>query len=102
MILIVDRTEGRLRVESGEDLKRLSAAFAGSGHLEKPLPTGLRLDEDGSHLWVEIATLSTLAGAGRPCEWHRQFDAMIVFAARHGWVDDKRQAVRIHIGGPKV
>lgn len=63
-----------------------TAAIAGLGRLA-----------DDEHVFIPTETLVTLAGpAAAGPDWRSGFDAMIAYAAKHGWVDDQG-AVRLHI-----
>ena len=48
---------------------------------------------DGEHLWIDETQLRTLGPADEV--WTHEFDAMVAYAAQHGWVVDGR--VRIHL-----
>jgi hypothetical protein len=53
--------------------------------------------EDG-HVWVRTRTLLDLAGARAGDQrWRGQFDGMIDYGRRHGWVDGDE--VRMHVVG---
>lgn len=54
---------------------------------------------DGDHVWVPIAWL---AGQGAPFgdPWRADFDGMIGYARKMGWVDDDADAVRAHVEWP--
>ena len=48
----------------------------------------------GSHLWVAPTELERLGPAD--AEWKQGLEAMIAFAAEHGWTDDEGR-VRAHV-----
>jgi hypothetical protein len=48
----------------------------------------------GTHTWVAPATLERL-GPDDP-EWRRGLAGMLVYAAEHGWTDERGQ-VRVHL-----
>jgi hypothetical protein len=48
----------------------------------------------GSHLWVAPEQLERLGPAS--AEWKRGLEAMVAFAAEHGWTDDEGR-VRAHV-----
>ena len=53
--------------------------------------------EGSDHVFVDQALLIRLAGPlGNDPEWRNSFDAMIEFAASHGWLADDG-AVRVHV-----
>lgn len=57
-----------------------------------------RLHDDGEHVWLDVAG-ARAAGAEASSEptFGEQFDAMIAFAAKHGWLDEAGTHVRAHI-----
>ena len=57
-----------------------------------------RLHGDGEHVWLDVAGARAvgLAASDDPTFGER-FDAMVTFAAKHGWLDDAGTHVRAHI-----
>ncbi|MFF5225237.1 hypothetical protein [Dactylosporangium sp. NPDC000521] len=90
MILRVE--EGGVALVELDDLTSLSAHIAGDATVGA---WGRR--EDG-HVWVSTRTLLELAGARASDQrWRGEFDGMIDYARRHGWVDGDE--VRMHVAG---
>jgi hypothetical protein len=52
--------------------------------------------EGSAHVWVDIAWLSGQALAGAP-ERQAEFDGMIAYATKKGWVDEAARRVRVHV-----
>ena len=90
MILRVE--EGGVTLVDLDDLTSLSAHIVGDAAIGA---WGRR--EDG-HVWVGTQTLLELAGArASDQQWRGEFDSMIDYARRHGWVDGDE--VRMHVAG---
>lgn len=53
---------------------------------------------DGEHAWLSITHLRGFQPEGKTA-WSGEFDAMVRYAARHGWVNDTGLMVRGHIEG---
>lgn len=73
-----------------DDLRSLSARIIGAATIG---PWGRQEDD---HVFVSVQTLLGLAGdrAGDP-HWRGEFDGMVEFARRHGWV--AADEVRLHV-----
>jgi hypothetical protein len=56
-----------------------------------------RLDDDGEHLWLDIAACRELGAAVGGERWVEQYDAMIGYASSQGWTNDAGTHVRAHI-----
>ena len=86
-----------LRVEAGgvtlvdlDDLKRLSA------HVVDAAAIGAWGREEDGHVVVTTQTLLRLAGERASDErWRSQFNGMVDYARRHGWV--RGDEVRMHV-----
>lgn len=81
----------RLEVRAGAiDGAALAAALDGLGTVA----------DDGDHVWLGIDALRSEAAAtidGDRETWAAEYDAMIAYAADHGWVTDDGTAVRAHL-----
>jgi hypothetical protein len=51
--------------------------------------------EDEAHVWLDVAALKALGPGG--AAWGAGFDAMIAYAARHGWTRHEASEVRVHV-----
>ena len=90
MILRVE--EGGVTLVDLDDLTSLSAHVVGDAAV------GARGRREDGHVWVSTRTLLELAGErARDQQWRGEFDAMIGYARRHGWVDGDE--VRMHVVG---
>lgn len=89
-------TEGKPILEDAENFRVLSVlAICGSDQLAAALATTGRMEADG-HAWI---LCSWLLENGRPDDaaWRAGFDAMLVYAMNHGWVDELSGRVRAHV-----
>lgn len=50
----------------------------------------------GDHAWVHPDLPALLAGSAANDDWRAEFDRMVAFAAKHGWVREDG-AVRAHV-----
>lgn len=98
MIVIIDTVACRTSVSEGDDLKRLAVSVRGQGDVGPALGTLGSGDADGQHFWLDIAALRQAAAPAGNAEWGAQFDAMIAYASRKGWVDASGTRVRVHLG----
>ncbi|MBM3531179.1 MAG: hypothetical protein FJX62_24155 [Alphaproteobacteria bacterium] len=53
--------------------------------------------QDQATAWVFAAALRGRAEVARNADWQKDFDAMIEKAKPHGWIDEKRNAIKAHI-----
>ncbi|MGV7123117.1 hypothetical protein [Sphingopyxis sp. 550A] len=61
--------------------------------------SAMKMVLDGDQVWVPLAWLEAQgAPFGEP--WRADFDGMIAYARKMGWVDDDRGAVRAHVEWP--
>lgn len=88
---------GRLRLASPRDMKRLSARCQpGTEPLLAQL-LGAQGEVTGEgHVWLTPALLSNLAGPVADAAWHEGFRRMLDYAANKGWLDNKGR-VRAHL-----
>ena len=97
MIVVVDTDRTRLEVLEREQLGKLAVQVTGPKAQVDALlgPLG-RLE--GDHAWLRVDELRRRA---RPLDardsWDEQFDAMVRFAAEHGWTDAEQRFVRAHL-----
>ncbi len=81
------------------DLDRLDRLHA---ELDGPLdaarwPAWCHPDDDGAHVWLDIASCRELGRDECGDEWAGQFDAMIAYATSKGWTNADATEVRAHI-----
>jgi hypothetical protein len=88
----------RSEVIEGANLRALSATVQPGASI--PTAVG-ELDDDAMHLWVNIAWLrdaaTTSAAPSDVVGFHRDFDGMIGFATKQGWVSADGGQVRAHL-----
>ncbi|MEV4137219.1 hypothetical protein AB0J72_34230 [Dactylosporangium sp. NPDC049742] len=90
MILRVE--EAGVTLVGLDDLRSLSAHILGDATI------GDRGRLEDGHIWVRTRTLLELAGErASDQQWRGEFDGMIDYARRHGWVDGDE--VRMHVVG---
>ena len=81
---------GEFHVAVDGDVAAAVAALGGRAH-----PS-----ERDNHLWMDIALVRELAGDAADTAWEERFEAMLAFAADHGWIDDAGNRVEAHIQAP--
>lgn len=78
-----------------DDFRAFSVLLADEGARAELGRLGRVADDD--HVFVDPEKLKALAGdRGRDPDWLRSLDAMLAFAAEHGWVADDG-FVRAHV-----
>ena len=68
------------------DLKQVERALDGIGSLE-----------GDAVVWIRRAWVREASGRAGVESWEKGFDAMLAYAARHGWTDPAADTVRAHI-----
>jgi hypothetical protein len=77
----------KLVVDGGrDDIDAVSRALAGIAELV-----------DADTAWVSQATLRARPEVANDTTWQQSFEAMIAKARPHGWIDDKRAAIKAHV-----
>jgi hypothetical protein len=88
----------RSEVADGANLRALSATIEPGASI--PASVG-ELDDGGAHLWLNITWLrdaaTTSAAPSDVAGFHRDFDGMIGFATKQGWVSADGGRVRAHL-----
>lgn len=86
-----------------EELKALSVDLLGidPGRADEILRRGGLGWIEGDHAWLSVDALRE-GHPGGSASWIGEFDAMIHFAAEHGWVDEDGLMVRAHIEGSQT
>lgn len=84
-------------LEKAADFKRFSIALhpALSGQAAQAVVSVGSMDNSG-HVWVDPGAVRDLAADAAKPDWEAGFQAMIGFAARHGWVDGSGR-IRAHV-----
>ena len=97
-MIIAIESPGEVRILEAGHLKRCSVSI-GLGVQDAEARTALTDfgELDGDFAWLAIDELRNRASVGMPGSWLDQFQAMIDYAAEHGWVDESRGAVRAHV-----
>lgn len=87
--------DGEVQLVEVDDLKRLHVEVDGAvtdGFL------GTFGSLEGEHAWLSIQALRDGAHAqGVAVSWDEGFDAMLEFAAEHGWSSGDGRSVRAHV-----
>jgi hypothetical protein len=96
VIVVVDGSEGAVRLEQPEALNELSVKLRDcSVPHAGTLLSGLgRID--GTHVWLDINGLKQLSPLQLSPEWASGFDATIDYARTKGWTDVSGH-VRAHL-----
>lgn len=55
------------------------------------------LIDGGRHVMVDVAAVRRLAAGRVHADWAGEFEAMVQFAARQGWVSPDGRRVRAHV-----
>jgi hypothetical protein len=69
-----------------EDLDGLRRALAGTAELV-----------DGETAWVFEAVLRRWPGVAQDAHWQQSLTTMIEKAKPHGWIDEVRKAIKVHV-----
>jgi hypothetical protein len=99
MYLDVDSASSRTDVKAVDDVKSLSVQIDQLDDLEaltRALGSLGQLD-GADHVWIDIQALRIASGRAGDASWSSSFDAMIAYAAKHGWVNGSGTSVRAHI-----
>jgi hypothetical protein len=101
MYIVVDlERAGVVELREQDDFRGFKVVVEGAGRGDGALAQSLEphgwMDTDG-HAFLRVEAVKALAGArARDPAWIEQFDAMVEFAGRHGWLDDRGEAIRAH------
>lgn len=91
-------TSGALpRLEGASDFKHFSVAvdpLLADDIATAAAPIGDMADKE--HVWVNPHAIRALCPLAGDADWAKGFDAMVGFAAQHGWTDD-RGRIRAHV-----
>lgn len=84
------------------DVDRLDRLHAESPGPLREMMTGslCQFDDDGEHVWIDIAVARTIGAQATDDEWPGKFDGMIAYAASKGWTDAAGTHVRAHVEHP--
>jgi hypothetical protein len=96
--LDLDASPCELRLEDAEEFRAFKLVVLGDGSSAEVAnglrPIGRLLDDDTAML--DIVAVRRLPGARDDADWREAYEAMITFAARHGWVDAEHGLVQAH------
>lgn len=59
--------------------------------------TGTAELPDHATAWISTTALRQRPEVADDADWQRHFDAMIEKARPHGWIDDRRNAIKAHV-----
>lgn len=93
--VLVNIDNSPVSVEGLDNVKE----FAASTRTSPPARdvVGVRVDDDGEHVWIDPAVISAAAEAAEmPATWTADFDGMRQFAQTRGWIDE-RGWIRAHV-----
>lgn len=94
--------DGAVRLDSPENFRgfHVSSAIGRDRRVDAAAAlaaAGMMLD--GDHAWVPLAWLEQ-QGRSFGDAWRTDFDGMIAYARKMGWVDDGAGTVRAHVEWP--
>jgi len=92
--MIIDHANGSTRLIEAEDFKGFKLRIA-SGETQPPI-AGVTWVDDGNVL-IGIDAVKALPGAPNTSEWNAGFQAMVDYAAKKGWIDADKNAIRAHV-----
>jgi hypothetical protein len=102
MIIEVTDDDRGVVVRDADDLKRLHIEFrlpvdhATRVLADSPLYAGV--DESGVRIYAEV--LRQMAGPASEPTWHKNYDAMLGYAAGKGWYDPGTKIIAVHVISP--
>ncbi len=100
MYVRLDLRTGELCLAEPEDFGRFHIVADGDRHdVLAVLGPQARLGRT-HHLWWSIEAVRRLAPPDRDRSWDERFDAMMAWAADHGWIDEAGTHVQVHIERP--
>lgn len=83
-----------LRLLEAQDLKRFKLRLAGD--LVRPPIDGVAFVDDENAL-IAARLPPSLPGAPTTPEWRADYQAMVDYAAKKGWIDQATNAIRAHV-----
>ncbi|MBM3573506.1 MAG: hypothetical protein FJX52_14300 [Alphaproteobacteria bacterium] len=98
MFVRVDE-KSRVELEEPNDFKRFHVEIPRSIDLAaagRALAGTARL-EDEKTAWVSEAALRAWPGGGKDQAWQANFDGMLAYARKKGWIEAATGAIRAHI-----
>jgi hypothetical protein len=98
MIIRADSADaGHPTVHEADNFRALSLTLTGDTASPQTGFAALGHWIDDEHVFIDPALIrSAVTVEGDRVAWETGFDAMIAYAAQHGWVDD-RGRVRVHV-----
>jgi hypothetical protein len=91
-ILIHDK--GQIVLTEQDNFQQLSITFYDSAQPSDAVLPGL-IQDDEDHFWIDRDFIAKLAERADKFEWQRNFEGMVNYARRSGWVDDAGR-IRVH------
>jgi len=91
---------GRLELEDRNNFRAFKLVVdAGSGRLDevRRAVAGTAELPDDATAWVFEDALRRWPGVEHDAAWQQSLTAMIEKARPHGWIDDRRRAIKAHI-----
>lgn len=87
-------TEGSASLLEADDFQRLKVVAPPGPCL--PANEGITFI-DADQALISRALIPHLATAGTTAAWLERYEAMIAAAARHGWIDETTQWIKVHV-----
>jgi hypothetical protein len=93
--------EPAVTLHEPEDFKAFKLTTLGSGEasaVDRALGALGSVDDDGTHAWLKLDAVRTLAGElADSASWSDGFDGMVAYAGSKGWLSPDGDAIRAHL-----
>lgn len=93
----VDIDASPIAVDRLDVFTEFSARSSGIESVGDSTNKGVRVDEDGVHVWIDPTHIAAAAAAaGMPDSWAGDFERMCAYARTKGWLDEQGW-IRAHV-----
>jgi hypothetical protein len=98
--MFVKLSAGRVSLEDHDNFRAFKLVVEGdpaSLDETRRILTGTAELPDRDTAWIAQAALRSRPEVAQDAAWQKSFDAMIEKARPHGWIDDRRHAIKAHV-----